>query len=114
MMKSQTIAMGTLMLLLVGLGSRPAYADSKDEFKGGCESGHGSFVENVDNVQCNTSGGLTITCDKEITSCSVSSVVVPTKRGTTIVGALQGYFTGKLKVELPPDQKIKNANSARE
>ena len=66
----------TAGVLAILAGATAAHADSKDEFKKGCQSGNppGSFVENVDNVQCNTSGGVTITCDKGITRCGVASL----------------------------------------
>ena len=62
--------------ILAGAITQPAHADSKDEFKKGCESSRppGSFVENVDNVQCNTSAGVMITCDKSIKQCGVASL----------------------------------------
>ena len=106
MMKSTALAIGTLVLILVGPGSKPAHADAQAEFQKGCESGHGSFVENVGNVQCNTSGGLTITCDKQITHCSVSAEVVPIRPTTGTVGAFQGYFTGKVSIAPPSGWKI--------
>ncbi len=84
-MHNVVIVAKALVMVLVCATAQPALADAKDEFKKGCESGTrpGSFVENVDNVQCNTSGGTTITCDKGITHCSVSAEIVkpfkPTK-----------------------------------
>jgi hypothetical protein len=69
--------LGTVLALAGGvfLGVQCAYADAKDEFKKGCESGTppNSFVENVDNVQCNTTSGTVITCDKAITHCTASA-----------------------------------------
>jgi hypothetical protein len=106
MMKSIALTTATLVVMLVGPGLKPARADLKDEFQKGCESGHGSFVENVGNVQCNTSGGLTITCDKKITSCTLSAQVIPIKPTTNIGGAFQGYFTGKVKIAPPSGWQI--------
>jgi hypothetical protein len=106
MLKSIALTTATLVVILVGPGLKLARADAQAEFQKGCESGHGSFVENVGNVQCNTSGGLTITCDKKITSCTVSAQVVPIKPTTNIVGAFQGYFTGKVTIAPPSGWKI--------
>jgi hypothetical protein len=95
-------------LLLVCATAQPALADAKDEFQKGCESGHGSFVENVDNVQCNTSGGLTITCDKSITKCSVSAQIIKPIRST--LGTLKAYMTRAVRI---PGWRVVPAQSNR-
>ena len=96
MQKLASVPIGTLVMLFMCAAAQPLLADAKDSFKQGCESGHGSYVENVDNVQCNTSGGTTITCDYKITKCSVSAQIVkpfePTK------AALKGYMTRDVAV----------------
>lgn len=75
-MRSSIVLIAGALTIIAGTTAQPAHADSKDEFKKGCESSRppGSFVENVDNVQCNTSGGVTITCNKAITQCGVASL----------------------------------------
>jgi hypothetical protein len=75
-MRSSIVLIAGALAIFAGPLAQPAHADSKDEFKKGCESSRppGSFVENVDNVQCNTSGGTTITCDKSIKQCGVASL----------------------------------------
>ena len=99
-------------MLLVGATARTVFADAKGEFKKGCESGTrpGSFVENADNVQCNTSGGTTITCDKSITKCTVSAQI--TKPFKPTKANFDKYMQGDLRVTgwsvvVPPkrDQK---------
>ena len=52
--------------------SQAALADPKDEFKKGCEEGHGSYGEDVHGVFCNSSGGVHIACDEKITKCTAS------------------------------------------
>ncbi|HEY4360544.1 MAG TPA: hypothetical protein VGN17_06230 [Bryobacteraceae bacterium] len=101
MWKSIALTTAALVLVLLGPGSQPARADLRAEFQKGCESGHGSYVENVGNVQCNTSGGTTITCDYKITHCSVSAQATYTKIITESGGALQEYLNGKSKVDVP-------------
>lgn len=72
MRKSVILIAGALVMILAGVDAQPARADAKSNFKQGCESGHGSYVENAENVQCNTSSGTTITCDYNITKCNAS------------------------------------------
>jgi hypothetical protein len=66
---------GTLAVVITA-SIHPAHADIRSDFKDGCGSGHGSYVENVDNVQCKTSRSVTITCDKAIKHCNATNVVV--------------------------------------
>jgi hypothetical protein len=74
-MRSSIVLIAGALAILAGATTTPAHADSKDDFKKGCESGRtpGSFVENAENVQCNTRGGTTITCDKSIKKCGVAA-----------------------------------------
>jgi hypothetical protein len=72
MRKSVMLIVGATVMILAGAAAQPARADAKSNFKQGCESGHGSYVENAENVQCNSSGGTTITCDYNITKCTAS------------------------------------------
>ncbi len=74
-MRSSMLIAGTLAIL-TSASIRPAYADIRSDFKDGCASGHGTYVENVDNVQCKTSRSVTITCDKAIKHCNATNVVV--------------------------------------
>lgn len=46
----------------------------KDDFKRGCESGGGSFVENADGTyQCNTASGLVIKCRSDGQRCWIAA-----------------------------------------
>lgn len=97
MKQSAILTMGAFATIVACTISQPALAaDAKEEFKKGCESGHGSFVENVDNVQCNTSGGTTITCDKAITKCNVAALIVKPIRPTK--GTLTAYMTRGVRI----------------
>ena len=62
------------------------------EFKKGCEGTgpgpHNSYVENADDVQCNTTSGTTITCDKKITHCTASAQVTYIKPIRATAGVL--------------------------
>jgi hypothetical protein len=65
-----------ILAILTSVSTKPAHADIRSDFKNGCASGHGSYVQNVDNVQCKTSRSVTITCDKAIKHCNATNVVV--------------------------------------
>lgn len=73
MRKSALLIIGALAITLVSAVSQTARADSKGEFKKGCEAGHGSYGENVDGVFCNSSGGVHIQCDDKVQHCTASS-----------------------------------------
>ena len=75
-MRSSIMLIAGALAILAGATTTPARADSKDDFKKGCESGHppGAFVENAENVKCTTSV-KTITCDKSIKQCGVAAQV---------------------------------------
>ena len=78
-------------MVLASAVSMPARADTKSEFKKGCEQGGGSYGETVDGVFCNSSGGVHIACDDKITHCTASSrgrvkIIRPT------TGALRSYL----------------------
>jgi hypothetical protein len=62
--------------------SAPARADAKGEFQKGCESGGGSYGEDVNGVFCNSSGGMHIACNESITHCTATSYTsdAPPKR----------------------------------
>ena len=81
-MRSSIVLIAGALAILAGASTTPARADSKDDFKKGCESGHppGSFVQNAENVQCNKSG-KTITCDKSIKECGVAAEAEPCTPG---------------------------------
>lgn len=90
---SHMVAAGALALVLASAVSSPARADSKDEFKKGCEQGGGSYGETVDGVFCNSSGGVHIACDDKITHCTASSGL--RKRITIVkptIGTLRSYM----------------------
>jgi hypothetical protein len=78
-MRSSIVLIAGAPVFLAGAATTPAHGDSKHDFNKGCESGRppGSFVENAENVQCNTSGGTTITCDKSIKKCGVAAQAEP-------------------------------------
>jgi hypothetical protein len=101
MWKSLALTTAALVVMVIGPGSQSARADLRSEFQKGCQEGHGSYVENVDNVQCNTSGGTTITCDYKITHCTASAQVSYTKPISETRGALQEYLSGKSKIDPP-------------
>jgi hypothetical protein len=95
-MQNSVIVMArALVIMLMFVTAKPLLAEAKDSFKKGCEEGHGSYVEEVDNVKCNTSGGLTITCDYKITHCAVSAQVVKTIKPT--MDNLKANMTRKLQ-----------------
>ena len=73
MRKSTMLIIGALAITFASAVSQTARADSKGEFKKGCEAGHGSYGENVDGVFCNSSGGVHIQCDDKIQHCTASS-----------------------------------------
>ena len=102
MRKSVVLKTAALVMILAGFGSQPARADRKADFKKGGEEGHGSYVETVDNVKCNTSGGTTITCDYQITSCTASAQAIHIKHIPATAGVLQNYMTGKARLKFPP------------
>lgn len=74
-MRSSMLIAGTLAIL-TSASTQPAHADVRSDFKDGCATGHGSYVESVDNVQCKTSRSVTITCDKAIKHCNATNIVV--------------------------------------
>jgi len=111
MRKSVILTTAALIMMLVG-GSQPARADAKSEFQKGCESGHGSFVETVDVVRCNTSSGTVIECDKNITGCTASAQVIQVKHISPTTRALQMYFTGKTRIAAPHGWKVVKKQSA--
>ena len=97
-MRSSMLIAGTLAIL-TSASTQPAHADIRSDFKDGCASGHGSYVENVDNVQCKTSGSLTITCDKAITHCNASNVVC--SRARPLFRINWGSFRKDIRYSLP-------------
>jgi hypothetical protein len=113
MRKPFALFTAVLVMILAGSGSQPARADAKSEFQKGCESGHGSYVENQENVQCNTSGGVTITCDYKITHCAVSAQAIYTKPIQTTAKALQEYLTGKARIDAPHGWKLVKTENAK-
>ena len=70
-----------LTFILASGFSQTALADPKDEFKKGCEAGHGSYGEDVHGVFCNSSDGTHIACDQKITACTVSQKFNPIVEG---------------------------------
>jgi hypothetical protein len=74
-MRGSMLIAGALAIL-TSASTQPANADIRSDFRDGCASGRGSYVENVDNVQCKTSRSVTITCDKAIKHCNATNVVV--------------------------------------
>ena len=117
MRNSVALTTVALAMILVGPGSQLAHADAASEFKKGCEGTgpgpHNSYVENADNVQCNTLSGTTITCDKKITHCSASAEVTHTEPIRTTAGALQKYMTGKDKIAPPHGWTILKTKGAK-
>jgi hypothetical protein len=112
MRKSLVLTAAALVMILLGSGSQPARADAKSEFQKGCEAGHGSYVENAENVQCNTSSGTTITCDYKITHCTASLQVIHIRPIPETAGALQEYLAGKARITAPHGWKIIKTQSA--
>lgn len=48
----------------------------KDDFRRGCESGGGSFVENPDgSYQCNTTSGIVIRCRADGQRCWIAAQI---------------------------------------
>ena len=116
MRKSMVLTAMALALILVGTGSQLAHADAASEFKKGCEGTgpcpHNSYVENADNVQCNTTSGTTITCDKKITHCTASAQVTYIKPIRAKAGVFQKYMTGRDKIAAPQGWTIRKTRSA--
>lgn len=49
---------------------------AKDDFRRGCESSGGSFIENADGTyQCNTTSGITIRCRADGQRCWIAAQV---------------------------------------
>jgi hypothetical protein len=94
------LAAAALSLTFASTLSQPAHADAKDNFKQGCESGHGSYGEDVNGVFCNSSGGVHIACDKNITHCTASSGVKPRPNRPT--GGVLGTNTSNAKPAVTP------------
>jgi hypothetical protein len=64
--------LAALALLLTGVIAQPAGAQEMDQaqFKIGCESGGGSYIENSDgSFQCNLRSGGTIKCQDAKSRC---------------------------------------------
>jgi hypothetical protein len=112
MRKPVAITAAALVVILLGSASQPAHADAKSEFQKGCEAGGGSYVENVDNVQCNTPSFTKITCDYKITHCTASAQVVHSRPIPASAGTLQEYMTGKSKIIAPHGWKIVKTEKA--
>ena len=78
----------------IGMSVAPAGAADMDksQFKKGCESGGGSYVENVgDSFQCNLKSGATIKCNDTKTPCTYTAQISHTL-------TFQAVKAGKLKI----------------
>jgi hypothetical protein len=77
MNKSIILKSGAIVIIFACATPQPVWADAKDNFKQGCESGNGSYLENADgSVQCNSSGGVMIKCNSDITKCNIVASIV--------------------------------------
>lgn len=107
MTKSIILSSWTIVIMFACATVQPALADAKDNFKQGCESGNGSYLENADGtVQCNSSGGVMIRCNPEITKCNIVASIV--KNFNPTPGELKRYFTRPVEIpgwKISPPQR---------
>jgi hypothetical protein len=107
------LIIGALALALVSALAQPARADSKDQFKNGCEAGGGSYGENANGVFCNSSGGVHIQCDGKVQNCTASSGANgKVKHIRPTIGALRSYLaSGKSSRGYRDPAKVKHFNA---